>query len=153
MKQGKYIILEIIPTSRNPKTGRVAQISAIKLDGLNLIDRFDYRLKEEEINNEFVLEMVNYDKDKFKYVSNTKTIINKLKKFCGNLDLLIIDNSYTNDYLEDFKNKKESVFDYLNMSFHDDIIEEMIKKYNLEPSNYIVDLLYEALIYESGKNE
>ena len=29
-------------------------------------------------------------------------------------------------------------------------IDDIIEKYNLEPSNYIVDLLYEALIYESN---
>ena len=28
------------------------------------------------------------------------------------------------------------------------IFDEMIKKYNLESSNYLVDLLYEALIME-----
>ena len=36
------------------------------------------------------------------------------------------------------------------MEYNDNIIDEIIKKYNLEPSNYIVDLLYEALIYESN---
>lgn len=150
MKKGKYIILEIIPTSRNPNNGEIAQISALKLDGLNLLDRFDYRLDENRIDNEFVLKMVAYDKDKFNYVSSTQTLMKKFKSFCGNLDLLIVDNSYTSNYLEDFDNNKESIFSYLNMKFHDDIIDEVVKKYNLEPSNYIVDLLYEALIYESN---
>ena len=35
----------------------------------------------------------------------------------------------------------------------DDVIEEVIDKYKLEPSNYIVDLLYEALIYESNNRD
>ena len=34
------------------------------------------------------------------------------------------------------------------MKYNDNIIDEIIEKYNLENSNYIVDLLYEALIYE-----
>ncbi len=36
------------------------------------------------------------------------------------------------------------------MTYNDEIIDDIIEKYNLEPSNYIVDLLYEALIYESN---
>ena len=72
------------------------------------------------------------------------------KKWCKNYDLLIIDNSYTLNYLDSLNNKKESVFKYLNMEYNDNIIEDIIKKYKLEPSNYIVDLLYEALIYESN---
>ena len=39
------------------------------------------------------------------------------------------------------------------MDFSDDVIEEVIDKYKLEPSNYIVDLLYEALIFESNNKE
>ena len=151
MKSGKYIILEIIPTTRNSETGDIAQLSALKLDGLTLRDRFDYRLNKEKINNEFVLKMIDYDNDKFKYEETTKEINNKFKEFIEDLDLLIIDNDYTKDYLKEFENNKESIFSYLGLTFHDDVIGEIIKKYNLEPSNYIVDLLYEALIYEVGK--
>ena len=32
----------------------------------------------------------------------------------------------------------------------EDIFSSLREKYNLEPSNYLVDLLYEALIYESN---
>jgi len=35
----------------------------------------------------------------------------------------------------------------------DDVIENVIVKYNLVPSEHIVDLLYEALIYENSKGE
>ena len=47
----KYIILEIIPTAISPEKGPIAQLSALKLEGLNLIDRFDYRLNEKIIYN------------------------------------------------------------------------------------------------------
>lgn len=151
MKKGKYVILEIIPTTRNPETGDIAQLSALKLDGLILIDRFDYRLDKTKIDNEFVLKMIDYDNDKFNYEKSTKSILKKFQKFSEGLDLLIIDSDYTKNYLNDLENNKESVFNYLGLKFHDDVIEEVIKKYNLEPSNYIVDLLYEALIYEDGK--
>ena len=43
----KYIIVEVIPTRSSSKDGFIAQISALKLDGLKLIDRFDYRVKDE----------------------------------------------------------------------------------------------------------
>ena len=49
MDEKKYIILEIIPTAVDPKKGEIAQLSALKLNGLNLIDRFDYRLNDDKI--------------------------------------------------------------------------------------------------------
>ena len=44
LKKEKYVILEIIPTAVDPKKGDVAQLSALKIDGIKLVDRFDYRL-------------------------------------------------------------------------------------------------------------
>ncbi len=67
--------------------------------------------------------------------------------------LLIIDNEYTKDYLKDFTNLKESIFKYLNLELTDDVFTNLINKYNLEPSNNLVDLLYEGLIYESNNNQ
>ena len=46
MNGKKYIILEIIPTK--VLGGDIAQLSALKLEGLELKDRFDYRLCEEK---------------------------------------------------------------------------------------------------------
>lgn len=151
LENKEYIILEIIPTSPNPEKGEVAQLSALKLKGLTLLDRFDYRLKEDNINNIYIEEMINYDKENFIYKETTKEILDDFKKWIGRDLLLIIDNDYTKDYLKKYKNKKESIFKYLDTCFYDDVFNEIIKKYNLEASNYIVDLLYEALIYESNK--
>ena len=151
MNGKKYIILEIIPTK--VIGGDIAQLSALKLEGLELKDRFDYRLCEEKINIPDIIDMINYDKDNFKYVKRTSTIIRNFKKWIEDYDLLIIDNLYTENYLKDIKNKKESVFKYLNMEFSDNIIEKIMDKYSLVPSNHIVDLLYEAIIYENSKGE
>lgn len=151
MNGKKYIILEIIPTK--VKDGDIAQLSALKINDLTLEDRFDYRLDEDKINIPDIIEMIDYDKDNFKYVKRTSTIINKFKKWIEDYNLLIIDNLYTNNYLEGINNKKESIFKYLNMEFSDDVIENIMVKYNLVPSNHIVDLLYEALIYENSKGE
>lgn len=151
MNGKKYIILEIIPTK--VKDGDIAQLSALKINDLTLEDRFDYRLDEDKINIPDIIEMIDYDKDNFKYVKRTSTIINKFKKWIEDYDLLIIDNLYTNNYLEGINNKKESIFKYLNMEFSDDVIENIMVKYNLVPSDHIVDLLYEALIYENSKGE
>lgn len=151
MNGKKYIILEIIPTK--VLGGDIAQLSALKLEGLELKDRFDYRLCEEKINIPDIIDMINYDKDNFKYVKRTSTIIRNFKKWIEDYDLLIIDNLYTENYLEGIKNKKESVFKYLNMEFSDNIMEKIMDKYRLVPSNHIVDLLYEAIIYENSKGE
>ena len=153
MDENKYIILEIIPTAVDPKKGEIAQLSALKLNGLNLIDRFDYRLNDDKIKIEYIKNMISYDKDGFNYVDSKEEILTNFQNFIEDYDLLIIDNEYTANYLEDIENKKESIFKYLKMDFSDDVIEEVIDKYKLEPSNYIVDLLYEALIFESNNKE
>ena len=153
MDEKKYIILEIIPTAIDPKKGEIAQLSALKLNGLNLIDRFDYRLNDDKIKIEDIKNMISYDKDSFNYVDSKEEILTNFQEFIEDYDLLIIDNEYTANYLEDIENKKESIFKYLKMDFSDDVIEEVIDKYKLEPSNYIVDLLYEALIFESNNKE
>ena len=148
LQKDKYIIAEIIPTRSDPKEGFIAQISALKLDGIKLEDRFDYRLDKEKINIPDILNMVNYDNDSFKYVKQTKTIINNFKKFIEDLPLLIIDNEYTNNYLKDINNEKVNIFEYFDINISNTCFDELMKKYNLEPSNHLVDLLYEALIKE-----
>ena len=145
----KYIILEIIPSTSKRETGNILQIQALKINELKLIDRFDYRL-DIPINNNDLLEMISYDKDKFIYVKEENELIKKFKDFISDLPLLIIDNSYTLDYLKDINNKKESIFKYLNFEYSQDIFDKIISKYNLEPTCHLVDLLYEALIYESN---
>ena len=146
----KYVILELIPTSLNPDKGEIIQLSALKLDDLKLIDRFDYRIVDSKVPLDSMLEMISYDKDKFVYKDSKEEIIKDFINWIEDYKLLIIDNQYTLAYLNDIKNEKESVFNHLNMKYHDNIINEIIDKYHLEPSDYIVDLLYEALIYESN---
>ena len=146
LKNKRYIILEIIPTK--VIGGDVAQISALKINGIKLEDRFDYRLDKSKINVPDILNMINYDNDSFKYVMSTKSLMKNFKKFIEDLPLLIIDNSYTRNYLEEFDNEKESVFKYLNLDITDDVFDRLINKYNLKVSNYLVDMIYEALIKE-----
>lgn len=146
LNKEKYIILEIIPTKI--KDGDIAELSALKLEGIKLIDRLNIRLDKKLINIPDIINMTNYDNDKFTYYNSSKEIKEELKKFIEDLPLLIIDNLYTENYLTDIKNKKESVFKYLNMKYSSDVFEKIIDKYKLESSNYLVDLLYEALIKE-----
>ena len=148
----EYIILEIIPSTSKRETGNILQIQALKLNDLKLLDRFDYRL-DIPINNPDLLNMISYDKEKFTYVKDEKKLIEAFKNFIKDLPLLIIDNSYTLDYLKEFDNSKESIFKYLNLEYSLDIFDKIITKYNLEPSNNLVDLLYEALIYESNNKK
>ena len=149
MNGKKYIILEIIPTAVDPKNGEIAQLSALKINGLNLLDRFDYRLVDEKINNNDIINMISYDNDSFTYVKTTRTILSRFKKWIEDYDLFIIDNLYTRNYLYNIKNNKESVFKYMDMECSDDVIEKMMDKYKLQPSNHIVDLIYEALLFEN----
>lgn len=144
IKNDEYIIVEIIPNAL--RNGNIVQISALKLKGLTLVDRFDYRLTDNLVGNDYILEMISYDKDSFKYVKSNDTIKNKFKTWIKDLPILIMDNEYTEHYLEYLDNKKESIFNYLNTSYSHNVIDELINEHHLEPSNYIVDLLYEALM-------
>lgn len=146
----KYIIVEIIPTHSNPSKGNIIQISALKLDGIKLIDRFDYRVEDSYIENKDLLEMISYDKDSFQYVEPS-IILDKFIEWIEDYPLLIMDDLYTPLYLDKINNLKELIYPYLNLDYSSDIIERIINKYQLENSNYIVDLLYEAVIYEGRK--
>ena len=144
----EYVILEIIPTSSNKNNGFIAQVQALKIKDNKIVNRLDLRIKEELINNKDLLKMISYDKEMFDYVNNNE-IIDRLISFVDKDLLLIIDNDYTKSYLEDISNNKESIFSYLNLEYSIDIFDKIINKYNLVPSNHLVDLLYEALMYES----
>lgn len=142
----EYIILEIIPTAIHPSKGDIIQLQALKLNGIKLIDRFDYRLKEDKISIPQFIDMISYDKEQFTYKETTKEILNDFKEWTNNLPLLILNNTYTNNFLEELTNEKQDILKYLDMEYTDNVIEDIIKKYQLEPSNHIVDLLYESLI-------
>ena len=146
LKKDKYIILEIIPTALHPSRGDIIQFSAIKLEGLNLLDRFDYRLNEDNIELDEFKKLIDFDKEAFKYLDSTNAILKEFNNWSENLPLLIIDNRYTNNFLESLNNKKEPITKYLEEEYdeyQDQLIENLIKKYELEPTNYIVDILYE----------
>lgn len=148
LKKERFIIMELIPTSLNPERGEIVQLSALKINGMQLEDRFDYRLNEELIPYKSFLELINYDKDMFKYLDSTEQILNEFKKWIGDIPVLIMDNIYTINYLKDITNKTESIFNYLNIDNNDDVIERLMDKYHIEPTNHVVDILYESLIQE-----
>lgn len=142
----KYIIVEIIPTASTPKKGEIIQLSALKLDGLQLIDRFDYRLQEDKLPIPEMISWIDYDKNEFTYVDDTKKILKDFKNWTKDLPILILDELYTPKYLNDLKKDLIPILSILEEKYSEDIIDKLINKYHLEPSNYIVDLLYECLI-------
>ena len=144
----EYIIVEIIPSHSNSKNGFIVQLQALKIKEDKIIGRLDLRVDEDLINNPDLLRMVSYDKDMFTYFSNKETIMEEFIKFIGKDKLLIIDNFYTLDYLNNISNKKESIFNYLGLEFSNDVFDKIIDKYKIEPSNHLVDILYEAIIFE-----
>lgn len=146
----KYVIVEIIPTHSNAKFGFIAQIQALKIRDDKIIDRLDLRVRENEIENKDLLSMISYDKDMFTYLDRDE-MMRKFSEFIENNPLLIIDNFYTQDYLSELKNNKISVFKVLNMEDSDDVFDKIMKKYQLEPSNHLVDLLYESIVFENSK--
>ena len=142
----KYVIVEVIPTSLKKENGQVVELTALKIDNLKLVDRFNYRLKKDNVLLKEMLDMCNYDNNEFTYLDETNDILLKFKEWCCDLPLLIIDNTYTLSYLSDMSNPKELVFPYLDLEFDSNVIQNMINKYQLESSNYMVDLVYEAII-------
>ena len=149
----EFIIIEIIPTHSDHTKGKIIQLQALKIKDLNLIDRFDYRLNEDKITNKDLVNLISYDNDYFTYVDDDKDILKEFKKWSNNLPLLILDNNYTKGYLSKLKNKKESICNYLDTEYNDDLINYLIKKYKLENSNHIVDLLYESMIMHENEKK
>jgi hypothetical protein len=143
----EYIIVEIITNHSNAKVGFIVQLQALKIKDNKIIDRLDLRVDDSLIDNSDLLNMISYDKEMFTYLSKDE-LLTKFIDFIKNDKLLIIDNYYTIDYLSSIKNKKESVFKYLDLVITDDVFNKIIEKYKLEPSNHLVDLLYEALMFE-----
>lgn len=144
----EYIIVEIIPSHSTSKNGFIVQLQALKINEDKIIGRLDLRVDENLINNPDLLRMISYDKDMFTYFSDKETIMEEFIKFISKDKLLIIDNSYTLDYLSNITNKKESIFKFLGLEFSYDVFDKIIDKYKIEPSNHLVDILYEALIFE-----
>lgn len=149
----KYVILELIPTSTNPEYGDIIQLSAIKVHDFCVVDRFDYRLKEEKIPLKDFVDLISYDKDAFTYKENTSDILKDFKKWVNDYKVLILDNDYTIKYLENLNINCEFICKYLNITYTSDLIEKLIEKYNLAPTNYIVDILLESIIYESNNKK
>ena len=135
LQKDKYIIVEIIPTHSDKEQGFIAQISALKLEGIKLLDRFDYRVEDRFIENDDLRNVIQYDKKNFTYVNNIYFII-----------------EYTPKYLEEIRNDKEIIYPYLHLDYSNDVFNKIMDKYKLKPSNHLVDLLYEAVIYE-GNNK
>ena len=146
LAKDKYIIVELIPTTLKKETGDIIQLSALKIENLQITGRFDYRLHEDRILIKDFLDIISYDKEAFTYKYSTEEIIECFKEFIKDYPLLIIDNEYTRNYLSDITNKKESLYDYFDIEHKDSIIEELMSKYNIEPTNYIVDIKYESII-------
>ena len=144
LEKDKYIILELIPTKLD--NGNIVELTGLKIDNLKLVDRFNYRLNKDKVEIKEFLDMCSYDDDSFNYVDDNNAIISALKDWIEDLPLVLVDNTYTYNYLKDISNKKELVFPYLDLDFNDNVIQNMINKYKLEESNYIVDLIYEAII-------
>lgn len=152
LQKEKYIIVEVIPTHSDNEKGFIAQISALKLDGIKLEDRFDYRVEDHFIENDYLRSLIQYDKEHFTYVNNIYFIIEKFKRWAKDYPLLLLEEDYTKKYLKDLDNKKELVYPYLELEFDNEVFNKIIDKYHLEPTDHLVDLVYEAIIFE-GNNK
>lgn len=140
----KYIIVEIIPTTRYKNTGDIAQLCAIKNDN-DITSFLKLRLDLNKIQIPDILNMINYDNNLFEYLSSTNKILNKFKKWSKGYNLIIIPNEYTIDYLSDLENEKISICEILKMDFKDSIIDDIINKYDLNKNEEIVEILNIAI--------
>lgn len=152
LQKDQYIIVEIIPTHSDPEKGFIAQLSALKLQGTKLIDRFDYRVEDNLLGDSDVKRFIQYDKNSFTYVNNIYFIIEKFKQWAKDLPLVIIEDNYTLSYLKELNNRKELVYKYFDIEPSEDAFIQMVGKYKLQPSDHLVDLVYEAIIYD-GNNK
>ena len=114
-----------------------------------MLERFDYRLNPAKIQIPDLVQLTSYDKENFIYLESTEQLLKTFSIWSCGLPLLILDNDYTKSYLKDLPNLKQSICPFLKTEYQENIIETLIQKYQLEPSNYIVDLLYESILKEN----
>ena len=149
VQKDKYIIAEIIPTRSRPEYGGIiAQLSALKLEGTKLQDRFDYRVVNSAIDSLDIKRMISYDKKSFQYVKSGDFILAKFRRWSEGLPILTIDNTYTPLYFESLENEQELAFPHLDLEFSEDVFDQIMDKYPIEPTFHLVDIIYEAIIYE-----
>lgn len=140
------VILEIIPTAFS--NGEIIQLCALKIEGITLIDRLDLRIVSDKIPFLELENLINYDSEKFTYLSSTGEMINAFYSFLGSDQLLIFNNKYTLNYIK--YDNYLFVDELLGVENNDNIVSLIVSKYELLPTNYIVDLIYEAIIKKSN---
>ncbi len=138
LKEG--ILLELIPSKS--KDGDIIQIEALDIKNNEIIKRLNIRYLVPHLDQKLI-DMVSYDKDDHIYLDSTESMLKALKDFAKDKTIYIMDNSYTKDYLKEFSTS--FIEDFLSEE-KENFLERMIKKYNIEPTNYIVDILYESII-------
>ena len=138
LKEG--ILLELIPSKS--KDGDIIQIEALDIKNNEIINRLNIRYLAESLDQKLI-DMISYDKDDHSYLDSTESMLRALKDFAKDKTIYIMDNSYTKDYLKEFNTS--FIEDFLGEE-KDNFLERMIKKYNIQPTNYIVDILYESII-------
>ena len=57
------------------------------------------------------------------------------------------------NYLKELNNKKEIIYPYIDVEYSNDVFNKIMDKYKIEPSNHLVDILYEAIIFHGEKKE
>lgn len=134
------ILLELIPSKS--KDGDIIQIEALDIKNNEIIKRLNIRYLAKNLDKKLI-DMISYDKEDHIYLDSTKEILKTLKDFAKDKTIYIMDNSYTKDYLEEFNTS--FIEEFLNEE-KDNFLEQMIKKYNIQPTNYVVDILYESII-------
>ena len=97
--------------------------------------------------------MISYDKDNFIYTDNPDLILSEFKKWSGDLPIMLIEKDYTKEYLVSLNNKMELVYPYLEVEYNYDVFNTIMNKYQIEASNYLVDIIYEAIILESNNEK
>ena len=66
---------------------------------------------------------------------------------------MLIEKDYTKEYLASLNNKMELVYPYLEVEYNYGVFNTIMNKYQIEASNYLVDIIYEAIILESNNEK
>lgn len=138
LKEG--ILLELIPSKS--KDGDIIQIEALDIKNNEIINRLNIRYLAKNLDQKLI-DMISYDKEDHIYLDSNEEMLKALKDFANDKTIYILDNSYTKEYLKEFNTS--FVEDFLSEE-KENFLERMIKKYNIQPTNYIVDILYESII-------